>query len=827
METRLPAMKMNNIRSIAFLAVLFSCLQHYTLAEGFRTLTVGPPGNDLLRGADARKQLVVTGETLDGLSVDATSAVKFEFSPGGIIEIDSRGFVTPLANGEVTVRVSARGEGESTASAEKKLKVDNFNDQPVVNFPNQVVPIFTKHGCNSGGCHGKSSGQNGFRLSLLGFYPTEDHEFLVKEGRGRRITPASPDLSLLLRKALNLSPHGGGKRFGEDSFEYRIIHRWMRQGMPYGNEADLKVERIDVFPQQRKMLKGTKQQLTVTAFYNDGSYEDVTPMATFEVNDKEMGEVDERGRVSTYDLSGDVAVMIRYQGQVGVFRSTIPLGAEVTNLPEPRNFIDTAVFNKLKILGMPPSGPCDDSTFIRRVTVDIAGRLPSAQEAEAFLKDKEPARRDRLIDSLLASSDYADYFTNKWAALLRNKKAKPTYELGTFAFHSWLREMLHKNVPYDHIVRNIVAASGDLRSNPGVVWYRSVNKTEQQVEDSAQLFLGLRIQCARCHHHPFERWSQKDYYSYQAFFSRVGRKKNPDGFADEDRIFHNRGNASARNPRSGETLSPAGLGAKPLDLPPDIDPRQALVDWMVNPENPFFARALANRYWKHFFGRGLVDPEDDMRVTNPACNPELLDGLAKSFIDSKFDLKKLVRTICRSRVYQLSSIPNEHNVRDKQNFSRFYPRRLNAEVLYDALNQVTDSRAGFGGVPAEMKAIQLPDSGQKNYFLTVFGKPMADSACECERSNDANLAQSLHLLNSKEVLGKISASNGRAGALSKDQKRPDGEKLRELYFWFYSREPQSEEVNLALAHLGKGEKKAGYEDIIWALLNTKEFLFNH
>ena len=818
-------MKMNTNTATVLFSVVFFCLQQSAAAEELRSLEIGPAAADLLRGGDARKQLVVSGTTAEGLVVDATTTVKYEVSPAGVVEIDAKGFVTPLANGEVTVKVSTGGE--AAISAEKKLRVDSFVDQPVVNFPNQVVPIFTKHGCNGGGCHGKSGGQNGFRLSLLGFYPDEDHEFLVKESRGRRITPASPDLSLLLQKAANLSPHGGGKRFGRDSFEYRIIHRWMRQGMPYGNEADLKVQRISVFPDQRKMKKGTHQQLSVIAHYSDGSYEDVTPMAAFEVNDKEMAEIDRGGLLSAYDISGDVGVMVRYQGQVGVFRATIPLGVEVTNLPEPRNFIDTAVFNKLKMLGMPPSGECDDATFIRRVTVDIAGHLPGAEEAEAFVKDADAGKRDKLIDSLLVSSGYADYFTNKWAALLRNKKAKASYELGTFTFHGWLREMLHSNVPYDQIVRNVVAASGDLRSNPGVVWYRSVNKIEQQVEDSAQLFLGLRIQCARCHHHPFERWSQKDYYSYQAFFSRIGRKKSPVGRPDEDRIFHNRGNASARNPRSGEALSPAGLGSKPLALAADIDPRQALVDWMVNPENPFFAKALVNRYWKHFFGRGLVDPEDDMRVTNPACNPELLEGLAKSFIDSGFDLKQLVRTICRSRVYQLSSIPNEHNVRDKQNFSRFYPRRLNAEVLYDALNQVTGAKPGFGGVPADMGAVQLPDSGQKNYFLTVFGKPMADSACECERSNDANLAQSLHLLNSKEVLGKISAGNGRAGVLSKDQKRPDQDKLRELYFWFYSRGPQSEEVNLALAHLGKGEKKAAYEDIIWALLNTKEFLFNH
>jgi len=372
-----------------------------------------------------------------------------------------------------------------------------------------------------------------------------------------------------------------------------------------------------------------------------------------------------------------------------------------------------------------------------------------------------------------------------------------------------------------------VAASGDVAEHPPVVWYNEVREINAQVEDAAQLFLGLRIQCARCHHHPFEKWSQQDYYGFAAFFSRVGRK--PGLVMAEDRIYHRRGQASAQNPKTSQNVVPTGLGGEPLELGADDDPRLALVDWMSHPSNPFFARALVNRYWKHFFGRGIVDPEDDMRVTNPATNEALLDGLAQHFVASGFDMKDLVRTICRSNVYQLSAEPNAYNQNDKQNFSRYYPKRLNAEVLLDSIDQVTASGSGFGGLPAGTRAVQIPDNGVNSYFLTVFGRPQGQSACECERSAEANLAQSLHLLNSNEVQGKLSAGAGRAALLAQDTMRTDAEKVRELYFWVYSRAPLDEELQIALAHIAKHEatKQVAYEDILWALINTKEFLFNH
>ena len=776
----------------------------------------------ILRGRDSRQQIVVSGVYATGQFRDLTREVAYESIPAGIVNIDSTGLATPLADGKTTV-VATHASGQKGTT---QLEVRNFVvDQPV-NFPNQIVPIFTKLGCNSGGCHGKASGQNGFKLSLLGFEPGEDFEHLVKEGRGRRIVPTAADKSLLLLKPINAMPHGGGQRMDLDSHEYRLMKRWITQGMPYGNPTDPKVERIDVFPRDRSMQRGGAQQIVTLAYYTDGSIEDVTRVTQFDSNDGEMAEPTPSGLVKTLDLTGDVAIMARYQGQVAVFRASIPLGIKVETLPPIRNFVDELVFKKLQTLGVPPSALCDDSTFIRRVCVDLAGRLPLPEETEQFLADTDPAKRDKLIDRLLDSADYADFFANKWSAILRNRRRTPGFTRGTYAFHSWIRDSLYQNRPYDQFVRGILAASGEMGQHPPVAWYREVQETNQQVEDTAQLFLGLRIQCARCHHHPFEKWSQRDYYGFSAFFSQVSKK--PGLEPDEQRVFHRRGVAAATNPKTGESLKPTGLGATPAEVPAERDPRQALVDWMTDPGNKFFAPALVNRYWKHFFGRGIVDPEDDMRVTNPASNPELLNGLAQSFITSKFDLKELLRTICRSSVYQLSAEPNAYNLNDKQNFSRYYPKRLTAEVLLDALDLVTNSPSGFSGLPAGTRAVQLPDTGVNSYFLQVFGRPEGASACECERSQEANLAQSLHLLNSAEVQSKLSNGSGRAAALTQDTTHTPEEKIRQLYMWVFSRPPVEDETRVALAHLQRTEnKQLAFEDILWALVNTKEFLFNH
>ncbi len=800
-----------------------------SLPSDLISIELAPRNGHLLRGRDARRQLVATGIGADGAKTDISHLVTYATSPEAIVEVSDSGYVTPLANGKTSVIALLEQEKTDALRSELEVEVVAFDTEVPTNFPNQIVPIFTKYGCNGGGCHGKSGGQNGFRLSLLGFYPDEDYEFLVHESRGRRVSPLSPEHSLLLRKATNEAPHGGGERITRESHEYRLLRRWMRQGMPYGSADDPTVVGIEVFPTERTMEKNQPQQLSVLAHYSDGTMEDVTRMAQYESNDTEMAEVDANGLVETRTLPGVVAVMVRYQGNVGVFRASVPLGAPV-ELPPANNFIDEHIFAKLETLGIPPSDLATDEAFLRRVSVDIAGRLPTAPEAREFLADTSSDKRKALIERLVASTDYADNFANKWSAVLRNKKFNDQELRATYAFYGWIRAALLANKPYDQFVREIVAASGDVVRHPPVTWFKSVRTQEQRVEDTAQLFLGLRIQCARCHHHPFEIWSQKDYYSFAAFFSQVGQKDGRRGVSarHEPRIYHKRGIATATNPRSGEKLRPAGLGGTALQIAADRDPRQELASWMGSEDNPFFARALVNRYWKHFFGRGLVEPEDDLRLTNPASHPKLLDALASQFIESGFDLKELVRTITRSRTYQLSALPNEHNQKDKQNYSRYYPQRLKAEVLYDALHQVTDNKRTFAGLPAGTRALQLPDAGVDNYFLKVFGKPKGDSSCECERSQDASLAQSLHLLNSKEIHDMLTADAGRAASFAKETERPVEKRVEDLYYWVYSRAPTGDETKVALTHLEKTEKpREAFEDIIWALVNTKEFLFNH
>ncbi len=775
-----------------------------------------------LVGPDARLQLVVTSRPAGTPAADVTSTAHYSVAPEGVVKLHPNGRVTPIKDGAATITAVS---GDS--KAEVQVTVERFSNPTPINFPNQVVPIFTKFGCNSGGCHGKSGGQNGFRLSLLGFEPTEDYEYLVKESLGRRVFPAAPEHSLLLLKSIAAIPHGGGEKLKKDSGDYRLLVRWITQAMPYGRPEDPTLSSISVFPKNRVLKPDGQQQLKIFAHYSDGTAEDITHTARYEPNDKSMAEVDEAGRVKMMGQPGSVAVMVRYQDRVGVFQALVPLGVEVKNLPPAKNYVDEVVFARLKELGLPPSEVCDDQTFLRRVTLDLTGRLPSPDAARKFATDAGADKRDRVIDLLLSSEAYADFFANKWSAILRNRRDKETYQGGNFAFHQWVRSSIAQNKPYDQFVKEILTASGEISRNPAVAWYRQVTKDIEQTEDVAQLFLGVRIQCAHCHHHPYEKWSRQDYYGMTAFFSRVGRKE---GLApDEQRIFHNRGMAQALNPKTNVAVKPTGLGEKISDLTADDDPRLALAEWMARKDNPFFAKALVNRYWKHFFNRGIVDPEDDMRETNPPSNRELLETLARKFSEGGFNLKELARAIARSNTYQLSALPNQWNSSDRQSFSRYYPRRLPAEVLLDAIDQANGTTTTFTGLPVGIRATQIPDhGGVSSYFLTVFGRPAGASACECERTGDASLAQSLHLLNSQDIHGKM--SSGVAKEMAADMKRTDAEKITDLYFRAFSRAPRAEELKVAGGHVEKAQakdKQAAYEDIVWALINTKEFLFNH
>ena len=802
------------------------------------TLTWNKTEPVTLIGPHATLQLVLSATSADGATRDVTHAADFKSQPEDVIDIDPSGFLRVRGNGTATVTATIDGSTSSPLS----ITVQRFGESLPISFPNDVVPIFTRFDCNSGGCHGKADGQNGFRLSLLGYEPAEDFEYLVKESRGRRIFRAAPEHSLLLLKGSGELPHRGGSRMERDSDAYKLIVRWIQQGLPYDPENDPSVTRIAVSPKECLTRPEARQQLRVTAHFSDGSTRDITRSVQYESKDDEMAAVNENGFVTMKERTGSTSIMIRFQEHVDVFRATIPLGAPTDNFPEPANFIDERILAELKTLGLPPSDLSDDATFVRRVTLDIAGRLPTLAESNLFLANPDPAKRPKFIETLLASPAYADYFAGKWSAILRNKRKDDTQKRGTYAFHSWIRSALNDNRPYDAVVRELITATGEVGKSPAVAWYRSVRDSKEQMQDVAQVFLGIRMQCAQCHHHPYEKWSQDDYYGFEAYFSTIGRK--PGEQAGEELIYHKRGNASARNPRTGLSLKPTPLGGETLELAPHQDPRQPLANWLVAPDNPFFARMLVNRYWKHFFGRGLVDPEDDLRVTNPATHPALLDDLTKHFVTNGHDLKDLVRLICNSRTYQLSSIPNEYNRDDRQNYSRFYPRRLPAEVLLDGINLVTNSREKFSGQPQGASAVQLPDDRftRDSYFLSVFGRPDMNSSCECERTSDVNLAQALHLVNSQNIKNKLSSDQARAATLLRNKELSDDDRVTELYRHAFSRSPTPEELSTAREFLLRKHtqaqaaepkpspeqvNRAAFEDIIWALLNTKEFLFNH
>ncbi len=709
-----------------------------------------------------------------------------------------------------------------------------------LSFVRDIQPILTKSGCNAGACHAKAiTGQRGFRLSVLGFEPEEDYEAIVKQCKGRRVFPPAPEESLIVTKATAILPHTGGKKLEPDSEMYQTLVRWIAEGTPYTQPDEPTLVQIVTEPSRISMKPNSDLQLKVTARYSDGSLRDVTKLALFEANDSAMASASENGLVKSLDLPGNVAVMIRYGGQVSVCSITIPLGAPTDQMPPEKNFIDQHVFANLKQIGIPPSTICDDSTFLRRVSLDIAGRLPTIDETKAFLADKSSEKRDRAVEQILHSPDYADYFANKWTALLKNQRADAADITANFAFHAWMRDNLLANTPYDQLVREILASTGTIVSNPPVAWFKRVKESTTQVEDVAQLFLGVRMQCAQCHHHPFERWTQAEYYHLAAFFSQIGRKATT--VAGEDLIYHKRGIAQTEHRKTRVMLKPAGLGEPPLDIAPDDDPRLALADWMSKKDNPFFAKALVNRYWKHFFKRGLIEPEDDLRDTNPPTNPELLDALAKHFIDSDYDLKSIVRVIAQSHTYQFSAVPNEHNAIDRQAFSHFYPKRLTAEELLDSIDMTTASKTDFADLPPGTRAISLPDNSytKASPFLKVFGRPDNASVCECERVQSASLAQSLHLMNAADVKAKLTANNGRAERLSKAE-APTVEGIREVYLAAFSREPTEEERRIAEEFIGRPRidaqdkpieaalaKRMAFEDFLWAIVNTKEFLFNH
>jgi len=697
-------------------------------------------------------------------------------------------------------------------------------------FENDVQPLFTKAGCNAGACHGKQRGQNGFQLSLLAFDPDFDFAAITEEARGRRIFPSAPEQSLLLRKATAQVPHGGGRRLTPGDGKYEIILDWLKQGTPRRTAATPAIERISVEPGEQLLKFNQEIQLRVTAHYSDGSKRDVTGLAMYQSNESVYAAVNAEGKVKTGPLPGEAAIMSRFMDKFAVTQIVIPFpGAVQAGIYEklPReHFVDRLVWDKLKQLNLTPSEAAPEATFLRRVYLDVIGRLPTADETRAYLKSTEADKRTKLIDQLLARPEYADFWANKWADLLRpnpyHAGIKAVYNLDSF-----LRESFRQNKPYDQFARELLTAKGSTFRNGAVVPFRDRREPAELTTMISQIFLGIRLDCARCHHHPFEVYGQDEFYSFAAYFARIGRKGQ--GISapisgGEETVFTAK-SGQVKHPLTDKVMLPKPLFGKAPDVGEERDPREVLADWIVSPQNPYFARVIVNRVWADLMGRGIVEPVDDLRATNPPTNPALLDALAEDFRKNGYDLKKLLRTIMSSRVYALSSLPNERNAADLRNYSRHYRQRLRAEVLLDAVSDVSGIEETFSAMPAGSRATQLWTHRSQSIFLDSFGRPDPNQDPPCERTSDTTVVQALHLMNAPKLHDKVIADSGRAAALA-SRKISDAELVEELYLLVYSRFATADEKNTCLKLLQKGPtRRQVVEDLMWAMINTPEFTF--
>lgn len=689
--------------------------------------------------------------------------------------------------------------------------------------------MLTKLGCNAGACHGSFKGRGELRLSLLGFDPAADYQALTKEARGRRVFPAAPERSLLLAKPTLSAPHGGGKRLDEGSAAYKILRDWITAGLPGPQPGDPQVVRLEIAPAEAVLAVGQQADIGVRAVWDDGSTADVTEWAVFESRDEPLAEVSKEGRIVAQAV-GRTSITVRYQGQVAAIPVTMPY-AHMENYPELPvwNPIDQFLAAEWRKLGLLPAPLADDAEFVRRVFLDLAGTLPTPDEVRTFVADAAPqqAKRAQLIDRLLERPEYVDHWALKWSDLLRIHR-RALGEKGLASFQGWLRQSLRSNAPFDRIVRELLTAEGNLYASGPVAYYFIDKTPEEFAETTAQVFLGVRLQCAKCHHHPFDQWSQEDYYGMAAFFSRVERKDTREGgaFGGAQSIKVGAG-APVRHPGTGQEIAPRALGWTPPSDNAPRDVRQSLAAWITSPENPRFARNVVNRYWGYLFGRGLVHPLDDLSATNPPSQPELLAWLERDFVEHGYDLKHLLRTLCNSRAYQLASELDAVRDADGAFFTHRVPRRLPAEVLLDAVNQVAGTSEPFENLPPGQRAISLPDTAVASYFLDTFGRPRRINACECDRASKPDLGQVLHLANSESIHAKVTAPQGRLAKLleaGKDQTEIVGE----LYLAAFSRLPDDSERQTAASYIAAAPTpKEGLEDLLWTLLNCPEFTFNH
>ena len=774
-----------------------------------------------LVGRGDRQQLLVSESAT---ATDVTRSAKYQSLTPDIVAVNAGGVVTPVGDGIGRISVSVNGQ---TTTIE--TRVQHGQQLLAVDFERDVIPIFSRFGCNAGACHGKQNGQNGFQLSLLGFDANFDFDALAKEARGRRVFLPDSSRSLLLQKPIGEVPHGGGKRLVAGGLEYTTLKTWIESGMRRRVEGSPKLLRVSVHPSERIMKRGETQQIGVTAHYADQSTRDVTHLSAFQSNESPIAAVDEHGLVTAGQITGEAAIMARFSGMIAVSSIAVPLEGSVPSefydkLPR-NNFIDGHVWNKLERLGITPSKLAPDHKFIRRVYIDIIGRAPTMDETKSFLADKSADRRAKLIDELLERPDYGDHWANKWVDLLRPN----AYRVGiknVLNYDAWIRDKFRRNVPYDEFVRGLLTAKGDSFRNGAVTLFRDRRSPPELTTMVSQLFLGIRLECARCHHHPFEVWGQDDFYSFAAYFARIARKGtglSPPISGSAEMFFPGK-SGSVKHPLTGEVLPPRPL----FGTAPEIgeDPRESLAAWITSKDNPFFAQVMANRVWADIMGRGIVEPVDDLRGTNPPSNEPLLVALGNDFRDHDFDIKQLIRRITTSYVYGLSSLPSDRNLADTRNYSRHYRQRLRAEVLLDTVVQITGIEQTYSAMPPGSFAKQIWTHRIGSEFLDAFGRPDPNQDPPCERTSDTSIVQALHLMNSKNLYLKVTSDSGRAAKLAASTK-PIDSVIEEVYLLIYARYPDDEERTICRNLFDKDgmNRRQIVEDLMWALLNTPEFVF--
>jgi hypothetical protein len=780
-------------------------------------VAVFPPDINLATKADSQRFIVVAMRE-DGVTLDVTAKATIKLADAKLCRMD-KSVLYPAADGETKLDVSYAGLNASA----KVIVKDAAADRPV-SFQLDVMPVFMRGGCNTGSCHGAARGKDGFRLSLFGFDPQGDYYRLTRELGTRRINLASPADSLLVEKSIGAVPHTGGKRFELDSEYCQTLLKWLDGGAVNDAKPAPAVVGVDLYPPSA-VIEGENatQQFIARARYADGTDRDVTGLATFLTNNETAAPITAEGLVKNA-ARGEALIMARFETHtVGNQVLTLPPGLKYTPPQVVGNYIDELVGEKLKKLRILPSPRCSDEEFLRRATVDITGLLPTEQDYKEFLADESSDKRSRLIDGLLDRKEFGEIWAMKWAELLMIKTTNQISPKTAYLYSTWLADRITSGVPLDKIVQELLGASGGTLHNPPAAYFHIERDTLKTAENVAQVFCGIRTQCAQCHNHPFDRWTMDDYYSFAAFFAQVGRKQGEDY---REFVVFDRGGGEVRNPVGGKSMPPKFLGGELPTIPAGKDRREVLAQWLTSPDNPFFATSVANRIWAHFFGAGIIEPVDDIRVSNPPSNPELFQALGAKLAEYKFDFKSLVRDICNSEAYQRSCERNESNAADERNFAHASPRRIPAEQLLDCIGQATEAPDKFQGLPLGARAVQIADGANRNYFLTTFGRAPRDTVGACEAKTEPTLSQALHMLNGNTIQNKVQ-QGGLMKKLLAEKKQP-AEVIDQLYVRCLTRQPTAEErENLLEIVKSAPNVQQGLEDVFWAVLNSREFLFNH